>query len=429
MLIVESNADLPLVSFSVSLRVGAVHDPPGKAGLAQLASRMLRRGASSSDGTAFTYEQFEQRIDTLGAEVSTHTGLGVSSVGCELLKRSLAPTSELVASLLAQPTFSEQEFDRLKRQAQAELIDRRDDDAGLASRALRRHLFAGHPHTVRPAGNLKSLASIERDELVAFHRDHYNRSSAIVTVCGDISMAEAETLHDTLLAGLPDGPDAAQVTSDPQRPTGRHMVVVDKQERSQTQMVVGSIGVHPRETDYHPLHIANTAFGGAFSSRLMQEVRAKRGWSYGASSSLAMGRVRDAFTMWTAPAANDTADCLALQLELLGQLVRDGIDDDELEFCKDYLRRSYAFEIDTPKKRAGQRLEEVLLELPADYYAGYLDGIAAVTREQANDALQRHLSADNLWISLVASDPHIGDSVRNAAGTLVSTVVEPYDLE
>ena len=71
----------------------------------------------------------------------------------------------------------------------------------------------------------------------------------------------------------------------------------------------------------------------------------------------------------------------------------------------------------------------MLLELPADHYAAYLDHVAAVTREQATAAVQRHLSADNLWISLVATNRAIGDSIREAAGTLASTIVEPYDLE
>ncbi len=169
-------------------------------------------------------------------------------------------------------------------------------------------------------------------------------------------------------------------------------------------------------------------FGGTFSSRLNQEVRAKRGWSYGASSGLTVSRVREAFTIWTAPGIEDAAECLKLELDLYERFCADGINQEELGFCQDYLRRSYAFEIDTAKKRLQQKLERALLELPEDFHARFIERVGNVTLADANAAVRRRLDPRNLWVAAVCTDADTGAGLR-AAADWAETRVEPFDLE
>jgi zinc protease len=358
-----------------------------------------------------------------------HAGLGASVVSCEFLKRSSSEVAALLSDVLARPRFDAEELGRLKRQTLAELVDARDSDAFLNSRALRRHMFEGHPHSRRAAGTLAGVEAIEVDDVRAYHGDGYVRGNAVVAMSGDLSSSEAEQLAEQLLAGLPQGREAEYPVPEPPRSNGRRMVIVDKPERTQCQLAIGTLAGHPKDPDFTALLVANTAFGGSFTSRLTQEVRGKRGWSYGASSHLAVGRRRDGFSMWTAPAADDAPACLALELELLERFIADGITDEELAFCKQYLQRGYAFEVDTARKRAMQKLERRLLDLPSDYHDGFVERVGAVTREQANAAVRERLSADDLWISAVATEAQHGDALREAVAGLAGSTVDAFDLE
>ncbi|WP_437820688.1 M16 family metallopeptidase [Sorangium sp. So ce1078] len=422
--LVETSHALPLVSIVVAFRSGAAHDPVGREGLARITARMLRRGAEG-----YSANEIEETIDALGGEFGADVATSATTVHFEVIKRSLDRFIELGATLLARPTFSPPELARLLREAEAELIEARDSDRSLCSRAFRRTLFAGHPYGRRIAGTIPTLREITRDDVAAFYARHYTRRNAIVAISGDIEPGEAQRVAERLLSGLPEGEAIPDPVTEPGARPGRCLVFVDKPERTQTQMVIGGLGTDAHDPDHMALLVANTVFGGTFSSRLMQEVRAKRGWSYGASSRAGFDRHRDAFTMWTAPAAQDAAACLSLELGLLEALRRDGITEDELTFVKRYLVRSHAFEIDTARKRVHQKLEEILYDLPEGYHETYLKQVEGVSLDEANAAVRRRISEDDLVIGVVGTHAEIGEAVAAAIPKLAEVKVEPYDLE
>ena len=421
---VEPSHDLPLVSVLVGFRSGATHDPPGLGGVARITARMLRRGAEG-----WSSEEIEERIDLLGGEFGADASHSATSVHFEVIRRSLSELVDLVAVMLAKPLFDGDELDRLKREAEAELIESRDSDRALCSRAFRRTLFEGHPYGRRVAGSIESIRAITRDDVVAFFARHLTRRNAVIAISGDIDVAEGEALAARLLAGLPEGDAIADPVMPPAGRKGRHLVIVDKAERTQTQMVIGGLGTHPRDPDHLALLVANMAFGGTFTSRMMQEIRAKRGWSYGASSRVGFDRERDAFVMWTAPAATDAAPCLALQLELLHAWVTEGLTFDELEFVKSYIVRSHAFEIDTARKRVQQRLESALFDLPDGYYDQYTERVRAVSLDDANAAVRARISESDLVVGVVGTNAELGAALAEAIPRLDSVTVAPFDLE
>ena len=140
-------------------------------------------------------------------------------------------------------------------------------------------------------------------------------------------------------------------------------------------------------------------------------------------------RQRDAFTMWTAPAAGDAAACLALQLELFHALRAEGITEDELGFVKRYLVLSHAFDIDTARKRVHQKLEAELYALPAGYHDRYVEHVQAVDLAAANAAVRDRLSEDDLVIGVVGTHAEIGDAIAKAIPDLADVTVVPVDLE
>jgi zinc protease len=423
-LLVEPSRALPLVSFSLTVQAGRLFEPEGLEGLARVTARMLRRGCGSSSA-----EAIEQRADLLGAEVSTGVGLGWASVSCEVLRRNLDEAVSLVAELVSDPTFDGDELALLLRQSEAELVRSRDNDALLCSRALRRHLMSGHPHAARVQGDLAGLQAIDVDATKRFHAERYGRAGALVAFVGDVDEAAVPGLAERLVAGLPEGRICDYPAPEPSAPKGRRLVVVDKPGRTQAQMAIGTLGTSPADDDHVALWVANCAFGGTFTSRLVQEIRGKRGWSYGVSSHLTTSRVREVFSIWAAPAAEDAGACIALELEMLERWCDAGIDAEELAFCKDYLRRSWAFEIDTAKKRLSQRIERVLLDLDDDYHRLFVERVDAVTLEEANAAIRRRISPRDLWVAAVATDAETGEALRAGIEGLDAHLVDRYDVE
>jgi zinc protease len=158
----------------------------------------------------------------------------------------------------------------------------------------------------------------------------------------------------------------------------------------------------------------------------MQEVRAKRGWSYGASSRIGYDRRRDAYAIWSAPGSADAAACLELELGLVEAVKRHGLTGDEVEFVKKYLVRSHAFDVDTARKRVAFPLEEALLGLPAGYHAGWVDRVRSVTPPEVNAALSRRMPDDDLVVAAVVTRANTGAALEKALGPVATvTVLEP----
>lgn len=421
---VESSTVVPLVSIAFSLRSGSLADAEGKDGLSRLTARMMRRGCQG-----MTSSEIESAADRLGGEFGFDVGPSTISCHAQVIRRNLVPFVALIAKVLGTPSFDPEELGRLKRETLAELLEMRDNDRALAGLALRRALFAGHPYSRSAAGRAASVEKLDRDQVVATYKRRFVQSDVVVGFAGAITEDEAKTFGALLVRALPEGPHVDNELPEPTAPSGRRLVFIDKPERTQTQILIGSLGTHPRDPDHWPLVAATAVFGGTFTSRMMREIRSKRGWSYGTSARLSIERKRHAFTMGAFPAANDCAPCIELELKLLEDFTTKGITPRELAFIKNYMIRSHAFEIDTAPKRLGQALEQELLDLPADYHTGYLDNIRAVTLEAANAAVAQRLSADNLVVSVLGTASEILDKVLKAIPNLAEHKVVPFDAD
>lgn len=422
--LVETSRDLPLVSLSVGVRTGAMLDPDGAEGSTRLVARLLRRSAGGRSA-----EQNDILIEGLGASLGADVTYSAITLNGAVISRSLDRFANVLVEAITQPGLPEDEFARLKRETEAELTELLDDDRGLAQRWFRRKLFAGHPYARPAAGTVTSLARIDHASLRPLYERAFVPDNLVFAFAGDITRDRAERLAEEICAALPQKPPPNDTTPDPAPPEGRRLVFVDKPERTQTQILIGGLGSHPSDPDHFALAVANTAFGGTFTARLMQEVRVKRGWSYGAYSSLPYDRRRQSFSMWTFPKASDAAACIELELGMLKALREKGLSKGELSWAKRYLLRSHAFAVDTAAKRVGLALDSELYGLPAGYYERYLDHIKAVTLEQANEALRARLSEENLLVTVVGTESAIGDAVRGAIPGLGSSEVVPFDAE
>jgi zinc protease len=420
----EPSHAVPLVSIVVALRSGSALDPEGKWGLARIALRMLRRGCEG-----MTAEQIDFRIDSLGGEMAVDTSPSTVAIHANVIARNLDVFADLLTRLLTRPTFPVDELERLQRETIAEIIEARDSDRVVAQKALQRTLFEGHPYGHNAGGTIESVRAITRDDVVGFYQRFVVQGNLVVGMSGDVTPERAPQLARKLVASLPHGEAAPDPVPEPTMRPGRRLLVVDKPERTQTQILVGTLGTSAHDPDHVDLVVANAAFGGTFTSRLMKEVRSKRGWSYGASSRVAVDRHRQGWVMWTFPAAEDAAVCLKLILALLEQWIDSGVLAREVAFIKRYLVRSHAFEVDTAAKRLHQGLDIELLSLPPDYYSAWIDHVRAVTPEGASASVKNRIRKEDLAIVVVGTASQVLEPLRDAVPALSETSVVPFDTE
>jgi len=421
--VAESHA-VPLVSITIAFRSGSAEDPPGKEGASKLAFRMLRRGSRTH-----TAKAIEDELDRLGAELGTEVSVSSSAIHGQVIERNLGAFIDLLGTLISEPSFPDAELERLRRETLAELVEARDNDKSLAQQAFRRAVFHGHPYARSTTGTSKTLHALTKADVQAAYRQHFVQGNVALGFSGDIETDRAVSLAERLAAGLAKGARVADTVGEPAKTKGRRLIFVDKPERTQTQILIGGLGTAPHDPDHVPLSVANAVFGGSFTSRLMREVRSKRGWSYGAYARLSVDKQRQAFSMWTFPAATDAAACIALELELLETFVAKGVEPRELAFIKKFLGRSYAFDIDTASKRLHQALDVEVLGLAPDYYSGYLDHLAKVTVDQANAAVKARLSVDDLLVVVVGTASELEEKVRASIPRLDEHRVVPFDRE
>ncbi|MBX3127298.1 MAG: insulinase family protein [Polyangiaceae bacterium] len=422
--LVEFSDAVPLATVSVALRSGATEDPDGLEGLTRLSGRLARRTAGGR-----APREIDAAIDALGGALGVDTSHSTSALHGTVISRNLDSFIDTVVDVLGRPSLDEAELARLVRETEAARVEALDNDRGVARHWFRRRMFAEHPYGRSVVGTSRSLAQMTRTHVQHHLARTWVRGNLLLACSGDISEDKAREIGERIAQAVPLGPATEARVPEPVGPVGRTLLFVDKPERTQTQILIGCLGTHPQDDDHMALYVANTVFGGTFTARLTREVRSKRGWSYGAYSSLPIDKQRRAFSMWTFPKASDAAACLSLELKLLEELVERGVTAKELAWVKRFLVRSHAFAIDTASKRVGLALDSVLYDLPPRYYDSYIERVNAVTLEQANGALRRRLTPDHLLITVLGTERDIGGAVREAIPHLATAESVPFDRE
>jgi len=417
----ERSSVLPVVGFGVSVRSGALHDPQGKEGLSRMMSRAMRMGTRK-----LTSVQLEETLDRMGAQLSISASQSYLHFGGNVVAHNLAPFVQLLAEIMLRPALRPADVRQVKREMLADLSALLDDDRSLCGRNFRSYAFGDHLFGRPRGGSKQSVGTLERKDLIAHHKRCMVGPNLVFGVWGDFQPRALHALIDECFGKVPSrgGPELA--LQEPAFAPGRRVLVVDKPERTQTQVLIGTLGISAHDRDYVPLIVGNTAFGGLFSSRLNNEVRSKRGLSYGASSSFTLSRSRDLWAMHTFPAATDARKCIELQLDLYDKWIEKGLTVAELKACQRYLDKSHAFEIDTAAKRLDQRLDVELFAWPKAHHTGFVKRVRSTTRDEIKSALHRRLSRQDQMLVLVATAAQIVPELEKLPGVSKVEVV-PFD--
>jgi zinc protease len=417
--VIEPSSDTPLVWFDIAVRGGAATDPRGVEGLHRHAALLARRGAGARDRA-----ELDDALDGLGAALDIGVSRDSVTLSGLALARHLDQVIDLAADILAAPRFSPDEHARLLRETPQVLDEIRDDDSALATRWFDWLCCPGHAYGRTSLGTEASLARIERDAAVACWRREVVADNLVIGLAGDIDEASAARIVTRLTERLPvTGPNDIVLDVPPAAPPGRRVILVDKQDRTQAQLRIGHLAARYGAPGTPELAIAEAIFGGMFSSRLMQEIRVKRGWSYGAGCALRRSRLPHWFEIWMAAGIDVAGPAVALTLDLLSDYAAHGPTDDEVDFARSYLVGAMPFHIATARQRMQLAVRDAVFDLPTGFTARLPEAFGVITGSDVRIACKEHLRPDDAVTVAVTTAEQAGEALA-AAGAGMLTVVE-----
>ncbi len=394
------NHDLPMLDVQIDFAAGSVRDPDGKSGVAALTSGMLDLGASDLDE-----REIASRLADIGAVLSGSADIERASLHLRTLSvdDKRLPALALMRSVLVAPQFPAEVLAREKARTIAGLKESAIRPEVIAARTFWRLLYPGHPYgrDVTP----ESVASIGRDDLVEFHRQHYTAANASVTLVGDLSRAQAQALAEELTAELPAG-GAATPGAPPVVPSTTPVEERVAHSAAQAHVLIGLPALKRGDPDFFALAVGNYTLGsGGFVSRLMREVREKRGLAYSVGSHFMPLAQSGPFEIRLQTKKAQADEALGVVRVVLQRFIADGPSVTELRAAKQNLVGSFPLRLDSN----GKILDNVALigfyGLPLDYLDRYTENVGKVSAADVRAAFARHVAIERMVTVVVGGEP------------------------
>ena len=406
--IVEQH-EVPVAQVNLVVLSGGGDDPAGKYGIAALTSSMLMEGAGPRSAL-----ELADAVDFLGADLNAASSSDLSAVRLHAPVARLADALPIMADVALRPIFAAADLDRLRQQRLTTIVQARDDANTIAALAFARVLYGtAHRFGTATMGTAETLGSFTAADLRAFHAAAFRPENATLIVVGDVSASTVMPLLEKSFGSWkPAGAGSARVKqpAPPQR-TRRDVYIVDKPNAPQSQIRIGRVGV-PRSTpDYFPLSVANTIFGGSFSSRLNLNLREKHGYTYGANSFFDMRVEAGPFTAFAGVQTDKTTESLKeFFIEFDG--IQKAVAGDDLERGKNYIALGLPGDFEATGD-VSRRLEEMLVYgLPDDYFSRYVPNVEAVSAADVQRVSRAWLQSERMVVVVVGDRKLIEPGIR-----------------
>jgi predicted Zn-dependent peptidase len=402
--------EVPIVNVLMIVKAGGGADPAGKYGLAHYTAAMLDEGAGQFDALGLA-----DAVDFLGASLSAGSSFDASTISLRSLVSTFDQALPLMADVVLRPTFPQADMDRLRTERETSLLQIRDNPAQLASAAYSRMLFgATHRYGTGLMGTEAANAAITVADLKSFYATHYQPRNAHLIVVGDATAAEVLPKLERAFGAWKGGaaPAAAPVPTAP-KPSARHIYLVNKPGAPQSQIRIGTVGVARSTPDYFVLDVMNTILGGSFSSRLNQNLREDKGYSYGAASGFGMRLSPGPFVAQAGVQSDKTVESL---VEFFKEL--DGMSAPvpaaELTRAKNLQALGFPGAFETAGSMAAQLADLVIYNLPDTFFDQYVPRIQAVTQAEVQRAAKQYLQSSQFIVVVAGDLATIEQPIRNA---------------
>ena len=383
---------MPLISVKCIIKDGASKTPPGKSGLVTIMMEMLKKGAGNRN--AF---EFSEAIDYLGAGFDTAALQDYSFISADLLADQLDVGLRLFSDMILTPAFPETEFINSKNRLLAAIQGIMDNPSSLNSHLFHQYFYGSdHPYGIPSSGKKQDIESITLQDV----KDCYDRSflpnNAIIIVAGDF---DTNTLNGLVLKHFGDWkigkihPEQRNMVSSQ---TDNRFIIFNKPEIVQAQIRMASPGIYQSHPETYPLVLANHIFGGSFTSRLVDEVRVKRGLTYSISSGFTLSFHQGAFAIGTFTKTESTGEMISVILDQLSIFKSSGITQSELSVAVNFLVGLYPLSLETCENLAGKLGAMAFYNLPSNWISEYIPTLQAVTMDDAERCIKKHFPLKGL---------------------------------
>ncbi len=372
-LLVAERPAVPIVAVRVLTRAGAVFDPDDRAGLAHLTGALLTRGTAKRTGP-----EVDSAIEFVGGSLEAVAGRDSLTVALSVQKKDLALGLDLVSEVVLSPTFPPGEVTRKVSEIQAAIRRSEEDPGTVASRALSRLVYPGHPYGVPVEGTRESVARLTRDDVVKFYAQHVRPDTTVVAVVGAVTVDEARREITARLGAWARPAGAPQSMTPVTAPASPREETV-KRELTQSTIMFGRLAIRQTDPDYFPLSVASYVLGGGSASRLYARVRDDAGLAYAVYSWLSAARYGAAFAVTAQTRTAEAPKVVVMVREELARMTRGAVAERELALAKQYLVGSFPFRLDTSGKVADFLVAVEDQGLGLDYADRYKERIARVT--------------------------------------------------
>lgn len=411
---------LPLSYLQITLAAGSATDPSEQSGLAGLTAALLKSGSKKRGA-----QEISDAIATLGASFSVAVGRDATHITLKALTSNFDAALAIVADALLNARFSKQELDRVRDLRLAELKHAQNDPSHMASKIFAKTLFGDHPYGHLPAGDAKSLARIQQEDVARFAQEHFLPSISAAIMVSDLSDAAQALLLQHHLGAWNSKTKKGQSSQTKKVATKvtiespeikaavlPQIILANKAKAPQSQLRIGHIGVARNHPDHMALLLANATLGGLFNSRINLNLREDKGYTYGAYSRFDFRKNPGPFVVSTGVKTDTTAAAIQEILKEISLFKKSGVLDEELVHAKNRYARSLAGNFQTVEKIASMMAKIFLFELPYDYYQELPKKIEAVSPEDVLRAAQTHLKPSSLQIVVVGDAKAVQDELE-----------------
>jgi zinc protease len=380
--------DIPMLDVAVSVPAGGSFDTAEKSGVAGLTHHLLDLGAQG-----LSEDDIARGMADIGAQLGGSFDQDRSSVSLRTLSSAAERNRalDIMARVLQQPLFPEAILMREKARIIAALKEAETKPESIADKAFQKAVFGVHPYALQVSGEVASVGKITAQDLRSFYARHYPASGAVVAIMGDVSRSEAEDIAQKLTAQLPLG------AAPPALPDVVRQIPASEQRishpASQSHILIGAPGMARDDPDYFPLYVGNYILGGGgFVSRLMKEVREKRGLAYSVYSYFMPLKQPGAFQIGLQTKKEQADEALLLVRNTLAEFVANGPNEKELLAAKQNIVGGFPLRIDSNRKILDYLSIIGFYDLPLTYLDDFTRKVEQVSVAQIRDAFARHVN-------------------------------------
>jgi zinc protease len=423
--IVVERTGLPLVSAALLIRSGSESDPPELSGLASFTAGLLTQGTETRSAT-----QIAREVEALGATLKATAAWDTTEIALTTLSGEIEPALALLADVARHPKFAPEEIERLRRQTLDDLRLALEEPSTVAKAAARRVLLGDGLYAHPASGTPDSIKRLRREQIAGFHASRYAGGQAILILAGNLTaetaFALAEKNFGDWAAAAPQPAGSAESFTPAK---GSRAVLIDLPNAGQAAVVVTLPGIARSDADYFSGEVANAVLGGGYTSRLNQEIRVKRGLSYGAASTLETLRAGGLCMARCQTKNISAAEVVTLMRGELGRLGSEPVPADFLASCEATLTGDFARELETNAGYVTALADLALHDLPLSTASEYAARIQKITADDVLAFAAKHFTPAGVSVIVAGRAKDIAAPLRKLFPKLETIPQAELDLD